>query len=561
MAERIVKRNILAVLVAAALLMSLCSGCTLRPRAARTDDGKKLFRLGFADKGGTLNPYGAYTDAGALALSLLYDTLFVADPATGGYAKSLCADYRVTDNDYGARRWEITIRPDAHWSDGEIITAADVEFSFQSQSLFSSLYSAEVEQLLDTVGIAVTGYTSLVIIAWGTDEEVLSLLSRLPILPKHIWNEPDYMQFATPGLPHDAATAAEELAALPPTPENMVSSGMYTLESADAAAWHFRYQKKAEAEDVDAAAVDFVFDLGDPAGALTDGTVDGVYNGFSLTLQYWREHGGYYTESASPCQILLEINQFPESVKALRSADVRRAISLALPREKILTIGFDGGTATDSFLVPSAGETAPAADVDSAAALMKKAGYTAERPLELELLYSTEDPSWGYAAEEIRAALAEIGVDVTLTGAAGREMARRRDTRTYELLLTGRVISADERLALLPYYWSGGRNAYTREDSKGHMIYAGWNECGYASERFDTLYTELSSSRRSTGQRENAELLENMLREDAAGAVIGYLSLYQACSATWLHGTAEPQTGAYYSVNNLRSFLRQIRAG
>ena len=133
-------RNCICVLLLAAAAFFL-DGCSFRPESAKTPDGETLFRLGFAGTPASLNPYSACDPEAETAISLLYDTLFSEDLTTGEPVGSLCTEYTVTNASSGVGKlWNITIRDDVYWSDGERLTSGDVEFSLQSLKDLSARY-------------------------------------------------------------------------------------------------------------------------------------------------------------------------------------------------------------------------------------------------------------------------------------------------------------------------------------------------------------------------------------------------------------------------------------
>ena len=112
----------LALLLALSVTLGACG-----VRSEQTAEKSTVtFRLGFPGGAETLNPYGASTEQAACALSLLYDTLFTMDRATGKYMNSLCQDYTVTQNADGSWLWTLELRSGVLWHDGEPLTAKDV---------------------------------------------------------------------------------------------------------------------------------------------------------------------------------------------------------------------------------------------------------------------------------------------------------------------------------------------------------------------------------------------------------------------------------------------------
>ena len=224
-------RSKLCILLLLLALGASLGACGYRPEPEKTESGQTVFRLGFSETPSTLDPYTAETDAAAAAISLLYDTLFYADIETGRYINSVCQEYTVQPAAAdGARLWTLTLRGDVQFHDGTALTARDVEFSLQSMKDFSLLYGYPGCELIDTTGISVSDDTHLSFLAWGDVAAVEECLSRVPLVPKSVWNALPGMEYTSSGIPRDALRAKESLSAFLPTAETMTGSGLYVWD-------------------------------------------------------------------------------------------------------------------------------------------------------------------------------------------------------------------------------------------------------------------------------------------------------------------------------------------
>ena len=242
-------RSKLWILLLVLALTASIGACGYRPEPEKTESGQTVFRLGFSETPSSLDPYTAETDAAAAAISLLYDTLFYADIETGRYINSVCQEYTVQPAAAdGARLWTLTLRNDVYFHDGTALTARDVEFSLQSMKDFSLLYGYPGCELIDTTGISVTDDTHLSFLAWGDVAAVEECLSRVPIVPKSVWNTLPGMEYTTSGIPKDASQAKKSLAALVLTPETMTGSGLYIWDKYENGVLTLTMPKKAPAK-------------------------------------------------------------------------------------------------------------------------------------------------------------------------------------------------------------------------------------------------------------------------------------------------------------------------
>ena len=272
-------RSKLWILLLVLALTASIGACGYRPEPEKTESGQTVFRLGFSETPSSLDPYTAETDAAAAAISLLYDTLFYADIETGRYINSVCQEYTVQPAAAdGARLWTLTLRNDVYFHDGTALTARDVEFSLQSMKDFSLLYGYPGCELIDTTGISVTDDTHLSFLAWGDVAAVEECLSRVPIVPKSVWNTLPGMEYTTSGIPKDASQAKKSLAALVLTPETMTGSGLYIWDKYENGVLTLRRSEDYWNGTARAEIVELHFGCDDLAAALENNAIDAAWN-------------------------------------------------------------------------------------------------------------------------------------------------------------------------------------------------------------------------------------------------------------------------------------------
>ena len=262
-------------LLAVALLAGLW-GCAYRPRPARTEDGLTLFRLGFSGSPDSLNPYPAASTESAAVFSLIYDTLFVRELRTGQYAPALCESCSVRDSAAGGKLWSIALRPNVYWHDGRPVTASDVEFSLQSLKELSVLYGYPYCELLDVTGISVEDDAHLAMVVWGEEQEILRCLSRIPILPRHVWNGFDWMNYDSSGVSADLSRAMQEIGKVPLSTAALTGSGLYVFDGYDGETCSLRLNENYWGAT--AQAVELRFGLDSTADALREGAVDACWD-------------------------------------------------------------------------------------------------------------------------------------------------------------------------------------------------------------------------------------------------------------------------------------------
>jgi peptide/nickel transport system substrate-binding protein len=168
------------------------------------------------------------------------------------------------------------------------------------------------------------------------------------------------------------------------------------------------------------------------------------------------------------------MNQFDRKAKTrphaiLSDANVRRAISMALDRQAMLTNVFktSGRLAYGPFptgvVLSDSTVATPPYDTAKAGALLDAAGWRRGpdgvrlkngRPLALELMVPTTSLIRMRYADLIQEQLNRAGIRMEIAKAAGPEFAARQDARDYDMAMI--TVNVDASVAGIQQYWSSG---------------------------------------------------------------------------------------------------------
>ncbi len=563
-----------------ALGLSL-GACAPRMKPARTSDGGTLFRLGFSGTPDSLNPYAAGNEEAAAVLSLLYDTLFAEDPETGEYAGSLCREWTVTDAAArGGRLWKLTLAQDAYWHDGELVTASDVEFTLQSMKDFSNLYGYPDCETIDATGIAVEDESHLAFIAWGPDDAVLEFLSRVPVVPRHVWNGVSGVEYGSSGVPRDYVRGGEALRSIEPTSRNMIGSGLYTWGGYQNGVCTLKLNTRYWNGSSAAQTVELRFGCADPAQLLRGRQLDACWDMPGSSYEQLGREGGYALAAGTAGELYvlsIRLDAVSGSRALLSSREVRTAVDYALDHAGLMNRSFGGGIPALGLLSPysdwnyESGLSAPRGySPESARWLLDNAGYTDAdgdgirsspdgKELSFTLAYSDAVPAWGYAAEEIRTSLAEVGIAVTLSLASPGELVERAVSGDFDLLLSGVRCYNDPFYVMGMYCWNGGENSTASSGILG-PVQTGWNFTGYRNADYDALYEQTLTAEPAVRKTITARLGE-LLYTDAAAIPIGFGASYQAANAAWTGLRPYRGTGLFFTPQILRQQLQAMTTG
>ena len=145
----------------------------------------------------SFNYYLANNTFSAELFGMLYETLLELDPFTLEYTPGLAASWTISED---KRTFTFTLDPDARWSDGTPITAADVRWTFDAILEPSNLTGPhkvplerfEPPEIIDERTIAFTAQE----VHWQN----LGAVGGFMILPKHAYENEDFnrLNFAFP---------------------------------------------------------------------------------------------------------------------------------------------------------------------------------------------------------------------------------------------------------------------------------------------------------------------------------------------------------------------------
>lgn len=374
----------LRALAAAALLLFASTSCTENNVSPQT------LRIGNHAEPATLDPHRSEGVPARNIQRDLFEGLVTADAAglpVGGVAQT----WETSDD---GMRWTFHLRPDARWSNGDPVTAADFVFSLQRavQPETSGIVSETLLPLRNAAAILAGTADPATLGAAAPDANtlVIELETPTPYLPG-IFMHPSTFPVHKATVNNDSWTS----------PGGLISNGAYQL-----AEWrvhsHIALERSPhyhDAQNVAIARVEYLpiederaelarFEAGDIhiTYAVPPGRLAWLRENYAESLQVHPWFGVYY----------LGLNTTREP---LRDPRVRRALSLVLDRDLLASVAGSGETPAYNWIPPVAGYLPQRPEwaswpyqqrVALARELLHDAGYR-DRPLQLELLYSTRD--------------------------------------------------------------------------------------------------------------------------------------------------------------------------
>lgn len=183
-------------LLAAAATVMATPAIAPAPAYAQGDDLATL-TIAVAQEVDTLSPFQAVRLITTNMHRWMYDFLTNYDPRTGETIPALAESWETSAD---GLTWTYHIRQGTRWSDGEPVTAADVEWTFRTMMTDPDAAAANGSFVENFASVTATDeYTVEVQLA---APQVTMLALDVPILPRHKWEGiDDFAAFTNDELP------------------------------------------------------------------------------------------------------------------------------------------------------------------------------------------------------------------------------------------------------------------------------------------------------------------------------------------------------------------------
>lgn len=408
--------------------------------------------------------------------------------------------------DAAAKAWTFVLRKGATFSDGSPLTSADVAFSagvWKAGPNFGSLY-AGIKNVRTPDAQTVVFELS----APNTTLPVLMSASPSAIFPKDFGGRTKEAYLAKP-IGAGAFTVAE-----------WTPGGRIVLKRSE-------HYYMADRPYLDEVVIDVVADANARAVLFESGRVD-------ISEYVGRTTAGQYGDSlvALP-RSQIEHLSLNTTKPPLDDPQVRQAIARAIDYTAIVGGPFRGyGAPPQGILAPNLANWAPPSQPpfsrDVAEARRLLAGSKHPKPGPLELIYDSGLPDDLLVAQIINSNLAEIGIEVKLTG-----------------LETGAFLDRAFGLKADMVLWSYGAISPDVSDPIGWILGTSWLFSGFET---DTLKKQLSAYNATASAQEKQQIIAQV--QDQALQNAQAISLAESdvlhAAAKKVHGFASAPWGLYY---------------
>ncbi len=470
-----------AVLLAAAFFAAACSP---RPTAVASAPADQTLHLGNGAEPGDLDPHLATALTEFNIILALHEGLVALDEATGRPVPAVAESWSVSEDQL---RWTFRLRPDARWSDGDPLTAADFLFSFER--ILRPALAAEYAYMLhpvrgaeafnsgvtddfSTVGFSAPDAHTLVVELASPTPYFLGLITNMSWFPVH---PPTVLKH---GRIDQRGTAWTR-------PENHVGNGAYRL-----AAWtpndRIIVERNPRHHSVSAPGYDPATSLQRVVFYPTDNTPadEAAYRAGQRHVTYDLlpdRIANYRAPSPSPLRIDPQLEtiylRFNTTRPALADARVRRALALAIDRAAIATTVLQGSSLpAHHYTPPGAGgyhaQARQPHDPEAARALLAEAGFPGGRDFPRLTVLLPNNAVTTRIFEAVQAMWKrELGVEVTIESQDFRVMLDATKNLNYDLVRSRWIGDYDDPNTFLDMFVTGGGN----------------NQTGWSSPAYDDL--------------------------------------------------------------------------
>jgi peptide/nickel transport system substrate-binding protein len=515
-----------ALLVAAALVATGCGSGSGGQQSAVKEGG--VYRLGSASSIDSLNPFVAFQQDAYSTFENIYPMLvqynsklqFIPDFA------------RSWSESSDGRTWTFHTQPNAKWSDGKPLTAADAAWTFSTILKFQNgptSNSAGVVAHLQSA--AAPTATTLVLTYKQPVANVLSQIQQVPILPEHVWSR--------------YATGNGKALTTFTNPAPIVSGGPFML---------VKYTPKqivlfkrnpnfyGPKPHIDGLGLQFFNTYDAEITALKSGQLDGVELVPPTSVAALKQAHFVVRESSGDYFDDLIINSNPQqesSHRELLNPLLRQAFDDAIDRQAIVKTSLLGYAQPGSSIIPPAtGHWFNPAlkpnpfDLVKANQLLDQAGFTMGsngvrvadgHPMSYTVIMPS-DTTGGYGDRSfqiIQGAFKKIGVQLNpknLDNSAAYAAITADHYRSFELSMWDwqPLVDPDFELSVMT---CGSWNV--------------WNDTGYCAKAYDQLYQQQGAATDPAKRQQLVYQMEADIYNQRPYLVLDYADLIEAHSTHW----------------------------
>ena len=514
-------------LLAAVAVSMVATACCSGSGGGSVNEGG-LFRLGSASSIDSLNPFVAFQQDAYATFEQIYPMLVQYNPKLQ-FVPDFARSWQESPD---GRTWTFHTQPNAKWSDGKPLTAADAAWTFSTILKFQNGPTANSAGTTAHMASATApNATTLVVTYKQPVANVLSQLQQVPILPEHIWAK--------------YATGNGKALTTFTNPAPIVSGGPFKL---------VKYTPKqivlfkrnpnyyGPKPHIDELGLQFFGTYDAEITALKCGQLDGIETVPPTSVGTVKSAGFDVHQAPGNYFDDFIINSNPQqeaSHRELLNPLLREAFDYAIDRQAIVKTSLLGyGQPGSSIIPPATGHwynpsvTPTPFNLTKAAQLLNQAGFKMGpngvriadgHPMSYTIIMPS-DTTGGYGDRSfqiIQTDFKKIGVQLNpknLDNSAAFSAITANHYRNFELSMWDWVplIDPDFMLSVLT---CGSFNV--------------WNDTGYCSKSYDQVYQEQGAAMSPAKRQQIVYQMQRTVATQRPYLVLDYADLIEAHSKVW----------------------------
>jgi peptide/nickel transport system substrate-binding protein len=301
------------------------------------------FRVGTASGIDSLNPYVAFNQDAYSAFEYIYPILVQYD-SNLHYAPFFAKSWKGSN---GGKTWTFKTQPNAKWSDGKPLTAADAAWTINTDLKYKSGATANVAGLVSHIKNAKAPNATTLVVNYAQRPNptyVLGQFQQFFILPKHIWAQ--HLGKKGAGLKTFKNSAP------------IVGSGPFTLvkfKQNDVALFQRNSSYWGPKPKIDVFGLQQYTNDDAMVTALKANDLDAIEVVPATSMKTLRKSGFVVSDVRGLDQTDFIINSNPKKKKhrELLNLKVKEAFDHAIDRKKIVSVVFLGAAQLPSTIIPA----------------------------------------------------------------------------------------------------------------------------------------------------------------------------------------------------------------
>lgn len=499
--------SILKASTAAALIMTggtvLADGHATHPETGETLASEQTFTYRQGDESPSFDP-GLVEDVdGSKIVRDLFEGLMNQD-ASGNLIPGVATGFEVSDDNLV---YTFTLRDNAKWSNGDPVTAGDFEYAWKRAASpeLASPYSWYIELM------SIENAPEVIAGDMPTDDLGVTAVDDLTLEVRLSQPLPYFADMVVHGTTFPVHQATVEAHGADWTkPENIVSNGAYVLKE------HVPQERLVRVRndmywDNDNTILETVTSLviTDENTALTR-YLAGELDWTQVPAGQFPSLSADYPDQAvsvpEACSYYYMFNLREGAPEELQNADVRKALSLAVDRDIITEAVLAGGQksaytfthwATAGFETPNIPMASMTQEDRNAKAveLLAGAGFGADNPLTIDLVYNTSEAHKSVAIAVSQMWKQTLGVETTLANQEWQTFLEARGNGDFDVARGGWCADYNEASTFLDLMDSG----------------SGYNDSKYNNAEVDAL---LAEAKTANNPQANYDKVEEFIAQD-----------------------------------------------